>query len=234
MCRHVDGPARSGNRRSRMMCGAPSEGDRHQLNQASGRNCKAIIMSEMDFIIRAALSDDMNEGWVWIQTPSNESLDAQLEPRRIVRINRRSPRRSVYVELRRIDRNFRENYNEERRLRIVPQRDTLIMAEWYRDALGISETTHKDNETGTVRLCVGACRFRAWCSIRAACHHPDIIVRLGTRLGLCGVWLGLLGAFLGASSVRVLGCIPFLNEILAAVVFISGIVGLLASRGPAR
>ena len=190
--------------------------------------------SEIAFSIRAALSDDLKEGWVWVQTPSNRSLDSQLEPRRIVKISRRSPRRSVYVEVRKIDRNFRERYNHKPRIQISDQRDTLVIAEWYRDALGIFETTQSDNETGTVRLTVQRCNGRIWPSIRAACHHPDITVRLGTRLGLCGVWLGLVGASLGLLSVDALGCFPYRDEIVLGVVVVLAIFGLLASQGPTR
>ena len=189
-------------------------------------------MAEADFTVRAALSDDMNEGWVWIQTPSNQSLDSQLEPRCIVKISRRLSRRSVYVELRKIDQNFREKYGAKPRIRILEERDTLVLSEWYRDALGISKTTLADNQTGTVRLTVERCNRRIWASIRAACHHPNIIVRVGTRLGLCGVWLGVVGATLGLLSVDAFSCFPFRNEIMLGVVGILAVVGLLASRGP--
>ena len=192
------------------------------------------MRAEIAFNIRAALSDDLNEGWVWVQTPSNRSLDSQLEPRCVAQICRRSPRRSVYVEVRKIDQNFRKKYNHNPRIRISDQQDTLVVAEWYRDALGIRKTTQSDNQTGTVRLTVKRCNGGIWPSIRAACHHPDITVRLGTRLGLCGAWLGLVGASLGLLSMNVLACFPYRDEIMLGVVVVLAIVGLLASRGPTR
>ena len=191
-------------------------------------------MPEIDFTIRAALSDDMNEGWVWIQTPDSQSLDSQLESRCVVKISRRFPRRFVYVEVRKMDRNFRDKYNDKPRTPICRERDTLVMAEWYRDALGITRTTHKDNKIGTVRLIVKFCNSPIWPSIRAACHHPDISVRLGTRLGLCGVWLGLFGAYLGLQSVHAIDCLPAANMVLGGVAAILAIAALLASRGPIR
>ena len=66
------------------------------------------------------------------------------------------------------------------------------MAEWYRLALAISTTTKADNQTDTVPLIVVAARIWGWKPLRTACCHPDPVVRLGTRLGMLGLWLGLL------------------------------------------
>jgi hypothetical protein len=75
------------------------------------------------------------------------------------------------------------------------------MAEWYRRALAIRGTTNEDNSTGRVPLIVSEASLWGWRSLRAACHHPDPVVRLGTRLGMLGAWLGVLGVWLGVLGV---------------------------------
>ena len=66
------------------------------------------------------------------------------------------------------------------------------MADWYRKALAIGDTTKRDNETGTVLLRLKVIRLWGYRSLCFASHHPDPVVRLGTRLGMLGAWLGLL------------------------------------------
>ena len=154
------------------------------------------------YIIRAALHEEANEGWVW---------QGVLSSRTTLKISRNinGTTYSVYCQSRRIDDNFRDRYNqspdEKSRLekegkvcRIDIQKDrdvdTLVMGEWYRDALGGFGTTSGNN--GLVELEVAAYDVgwkRWWGPFRAAAHHPDIVVRLGTRLGVIGAWLGLVG-----------------------------------------
>lgn len=76
----------------------------------------------------------------------------------------------------------------------------IVMSGWYRDALDISQTTEDDIETSKATLAVYP--YEGWWGhLRAACQHPDVVVRLGARLGALGVWLGLLGVGLGALSL---------------------------------
>jgi hypothetical protein len=78
------------------------------------------------------------------------------------------------------------------RIDIDTRFDTLVMGEWYRDALSIAATTQSNNRTGAVPLVVKKVRCWGWRSLRSACHHPDPVVRLATRLGVLGTWLGLV------------------------------------------
>ncbi len=107
------------------------------------------------------------------------------------------------------------------------------MSEWYRDALGGFGTTNKDNKTGKVELCVKRAKLLAWRSVRAACHHPDIVVRLGTRLGVIGLWLGIVGSASSVTQGLDLGaaCSTWVN---LAIALLTAAVGLLACRGPRR
>lgn len=190
-------------------------------------------MTEVDFIIRAALSEETNSGWVWIQMTGKS-----FAPRTIVRIDRSggSRRFPTYVEVRKIDDNFRRNYNSDpSRISLVEDRDTLVMAEWYREVLGIPGTTSSDNETGRVALIVSPSRTPVWRSLRAGCHHPDLSVRLGTRLGMIGVWLGIVGIWLGASGSDALQDIARCIEVSGFVGCVAlAIFGIVAGRRPHR
>ena len=140
----------------------------------------------------------------------------------------------IYVEVRKIDDNFRGNYNcGAKRVSLVQNHDTLVMAEWYRKALEISRTTSSNNQTDTVRLAVRPSRIPVWRSLRAACHHPDLSVRLGTRLGMVGVWLGAVGIWLGLLGTGALKDIGSGIEILGLVCcLVLAMLAMLAGWGP--
>lgn len=149
------------------------------------------------YIIRAALHDESNEGWVWM----NDHVS-----RAIVCITNSDNNQYVYCQVRKIDENFRKQYNKDGRYKLTSA-DTIVTSQWYRDALGGFDTTEKDNKTGLVKLDVQpvGCLVQWWGSLRAAAHHPDIVVRLGTRLGIISAWLGLLG--IGNSVLQMnIGC----------------------------
>ena len=188
-------------------------------------------MTERNFIVRAALLEETNNGWVWMQM-----ADHSFPPRTIVRIERRVHERSfrIYAEVRRIDGNFRRIYKRDSmRIPLVENRDTIIMGEWYRDALAIPSTTCADNVTNTVRLDVASSRIRLWSSLRAACHHPDLVVRLGTRLGMVGVCLGFVGLWLGLLGLSPLPCLRYVTAVLAFISIIAlPILAFVAGRGP--
>lgn len=172
----------------------------------------------VDYIIRAALAEETNDGWVWICGPSQN-----LRSRTVVKIKRPGRCRSVYMEVRTIDCNFLRKYNADPHISLDCEQDTIVMAEWYRRALAIDSTTKQDNTTDRVPLVVKEARLCGWRSLRAACHHPDPVVRLGTRLGMLGAWLGMLGVWLGLLGVCAMsGAVPQIGF---------GFLGLLAVFG---
>jgi hypothetical protein len=137
--------------------------------------------------------------------------------------------------VRKIDCNFLSQYNndpKEVRVDINKNKNTIIMAEWYRRALAIRAPTNRDNKTDTVLLIVKKAKIWGWRSLRAASHHPDPVVRLGTRLGVLGAWLGLLGVWLGLLGV----CAMSSMALLAGFGFfgILGVTGVWATWGPPR
>jgi hypothetical protein len=158
--------------------------------------CKGKKGRGGDYIIRAALREEMNDGWVW--------LDG-FPSRTVIEIKNLNTGCSVICQARKLDDNYIEHYNSDQgRLRIGMGDNIIVMSGWYREALGISETTKDDISKATLVVCP----YEGWWGhLCAACHHPDIVVRLGTRLGALGAWLGLLGAVLGALSlVQADGC----------------------------
>lgn len=182
----------------------------------------------VDYIVRAALAEETNDGWVWICGPSQN-----LDSRTVVNIRRPNACRGVYTELRTIDCNFLRQYNDSpHTFCIRNKQDTIVMAEWYRTALAIRGTTSKDNEAGRVPLIVKKVKIPVWRSLRAACHHPDPVVRLGTRLGILGAWLGFLGVWLGLLGVCGMSSMALLVGF--GLLSLLGAIGVWAGLGPPR
>lgn len=178
------------------------------------------------YIIRAALHDEANEGWVWTR---------QYMSRTIVRIRNPKNKRSVFCQVRKLDGNFCEIYRDDPKKRRVPiiDADTVVMSQWYRDALGGLDTTNIDNKSGLVDLDIDPYEFywRWWGSLRAAAHHPDIVVRLGTRLGVIGVWLGLVGIGIPLLQM-ILSCEWAAFAVTAAVLIVFMALGTWACWPP--
>jgi len=144
-----------------------------------------------EYIIRVGLRDQSNDGWVWICGPTANQL--KLKPRTVIKVRPVGRRCAVYTEVRTIDPNFCDDYNDDpkkRRTAIDCAKDTIVMAEWYRNGLGIPKSG--PNDTPKSKLSIKKARLWGLRSLHAACHHPDPAVRLGTRLGMLGVWLGVL------------------------------------------
>ncbi len=145
----------------------------------------------MEYKTFAALAEESNSGWVWLW-PTDE-----LESRKIVKIVHNG--RKVFCECRTINDNFRNLYNRPPRISIPENpKNALIIGQWYRDALGGIKT--QDD----VPLAITPAKIPIWRAVRAAAHHPDVMVRLFTYLGVIAVWsaaLSLLASFLPANGV---------------------------------
>ncbi len=168
------------------------------------------------YTIFAALSDETNEGWVWFRSPS-------LPTRTIVKIYCRATNRTVFCESRKIDPNFVKQHNDRpHTAKIASTCEPLVISEWYRNALGGFAT-----KSG-VELEITQPRIPVWRDLRVSCHHPQIAVRLATRLGVLGTWLGNVG--LTAALLDLKSCLGGL--LLIAVAVIGAAIGFIACRGP--
>jgi len=176
------------------------------------------------YIIRAALQEETNNGWIWIALPS----------RSFVRI--RHGNCCAYCEVRDIrDKNFLHQYEADpKRIAISKPNETIVMAKWHREeVLGILKTTAKNNLDYRAELDVRRV-WGWWGSLRAACHHPDVVVRLGARLGVLGAGLGILGV---VPSVLIAICgdqHPFNDWFFVVAAVLIGMVGCYACRGAKR
>lgn len=138
--------------------------------------------------IFAAQSEDAQQGWVWLKKPN-------LPVRSIIKIKNTANGKSVYCEALQIDQNFLNSYNQLSRFTISNPSDALVINGWYRAALG-GISTQSD-----ASLSISPCNFW-WGKFKACTHHPQTVVRVAAWLGLISVVLGLLGAVLGAASLR--------------------------------
>jgi len=177
------------------------------------------------YIIRAARDEETSSGWVWMAMLS----------RTIVRISREG--RWVFCEVRDIrDQNFIDKYNSDSKRSQLKKNlcdETIVMAKWYRDALGGFRTTQKDNTVGRKQLDVIQPRLPGWRSLRAACHHPDSVVRLGARLGVLGAWLGIVG--LMPQALSAFGVDDAHNRWISSVLaLLVGAASIFACRGVRR
>lgn len=199
------------------------------MSEHSLRNPRLAMLCDggmVTYTIRAALADETNNGWVWLCGPSTKAF----ESRTVVKMRFTGRCHGVYAEVRMIDDNFIERYNEGRRVCIDKCRDTIVMSEWYRRSLGIHGTTNTDG----IPLIVKKARIWGWRSVRAICHHPDPVVRIGARLGILSVWLGLLGVWLGLLGAHILSSnvCPLRFEFLVLLIILA--VCVWACLGPPR
>ena len=194
----------------------------------------------MEFDVYAALHEETDKGWVWF-------LDPNLTSRMTVTIV--NGHKTLYCEYREIDENFLTLYNERSHTRKIDPEGTwaeahqkhdlhklnnprkfqniLVISGWYRDALGIGEKAQSCN------LDIKRPRCSAWADLRAACQHPEPGVRVATRVGLLGTWLGVLGlsAFVDALKQppgQLLTC-SSLSTVGVAVAF--AIMCVIAGKG---
>jgi hypothetical protein len=157
------------------------------------------------FVIRSSTQEESNIGSVWIGGPACNFKERRLI---IIWLPKRWWR-PLFVDARRLDWNFKERYNDDpKRLQDAtkgrvpipwaerrPTFNTIVMSEWYREALGIQRSTGRDNRAHRAKLghC-SVCWLVGWFGwLRAGCQSPDPVARFATRLGVLGAWLGLLG-----------------------------------------
>ena len=142
------------------------------------------------YTICAGMAEEDNGGWVWIQDP-------RLPSRTLIQLSRRLRGRkwTTFCEARFIDRNFIKGYSKDGRVDLVEQPNPMVISEWYRNALGGFPTAYQQTAQLDDRpipdIKIRKLRLWGWRALRGACHHPDMGVRVGTRLGVLGVWLGV-------------------------------------------
>ena len=92
-----------------------------------------------------------------------------------------------------LDSNFVTRYNNHPRRTIETPGTAIIASEWYRERLGISKHTDVDLDISSSDCAYGR--------MRACLDHPQVVVRLATKLAIWSVVLGVAGALLGALGI---------------------------------
>lgn len=173
----------------------------------------------MKFHIHTAIHEESNNGWVWARIPG-------LRSRAIVRITNLENNRSVHCEYRKIDDLFLDHYNRfkpDRSRQMVLAEKPIMINLWYRSALGI-ERIDVDAD-----LYFRPETFKVLGMIRAGSQHPDVITRLATRLGMLGVWLGMVSIVISLISLNAVPpCLRLLGITFMAA---TGVLGVFLSRG---
>jgi hypothetical protein len=137
-------------------------------------------MQTTQYLIRAALREDISSGWVWINT-------GNFEQRSIVLIKNPNTDKCIYCEILKIDKNFLKLYNKNGggRLNISENKPTLVINDWYRTKLGITSTNIN------CELIILSC-MNIWGKLSANRQNPQNIVRITFWLSLISVFLGIL------------------------------------------
>jgi hypothetical protein len=181
------------------------------------------------------LHEEMDKGWVYLGGGMG------IRSRALVRLKNldSGKRRSIFCEYVELERPDVDYYNSTTRGRIeIPPgsfSDVLVISKWYRSALDIPRRPSAG--PWTVHLDVKPAKLPGWNSVRAAVMHPDPAIRVGTRLGVLGAWLGMVALFpaLVAAITGVcprLGARPDLTLLCFAV--LTGALGCWACWGVKR
>jgi hypothetical protein len=173
------------------------------------------------YTIYPASEGEANEGWVWFKDPD-------LPSRTIVKIQNVATRHFVFCESRKIDAYFLENCKETHGFELQNPDDALFISAWYRNALGGFDPTSRSKKK--VEISVTPMKGWLWSNLRAASHHPDIVARLGTRLGVIGVWLGGIAL---APIILEFTVWPKCSKLIVLAVFavVLAVIGAYACRG---
>ena len=139
----------------------------------------------MKYRVFAALKEDINSGWIWIEHPL-------ITERKVVKITNLDTGKKAYCEALSIDENFLNEYNQEERFQIKIGEETrkIVINSWYRKHLGHiksqSEYSFEIKKKDTI-----------FGKIMASLKHPQIIIRVAFWLGIIIVGLGILSIIHG-------------------------------------
>jgi len=150
-----------------------------------------VTRASMKYTICAALEEEYDAGWVWLENPPFTSRTP---------IELRIPRTRwrTFCEARHIDQNFRDTYDAKPhtiKLKPVdgpPVDNPLVISQWYRHALGgVSTSRHREGQQTEIQI--RKLWFPGWRTLRVASHHPDMAVRIGLGMAMLGTWLAVVG-----------------------------------------
>lgn len=143
-------------------------------------------VTKMLYEVRAALSEETSYPHVWL---GGEPLPL----RSIILIKNRANGKKVTCEYRKVEPNFIKKYNSNKsRVSINENQPTIVIAEWYRDILGIKTRTLVDLDIS--RICF-------FSQTRMSLKHPDNVMRYAAKLARLSIYLGAIGVLLGLVGI---------------------------------
>lgn len=196
-------------------------GDTVDLERIQGNDLPSL------YAVHTALSDDSNEGWIWIR-PSSQNTDLQGEienKRSIVRIKinsstqnadlwkeienkggithrRKKLAKPLYAEALLADIHYLERWRENMGIKFGDDYNVIFISAWYRNLLCIGGI-------GTPMIIDLSLESRKSGSLRELWallyqyprNHPQVVVRTANMLAIIGFGLGVIGIGLGLFSI---------------------------------
>ncbi len=146
-------------------------------------------MASNKYIIKAALSEDINSSYIWFSSLPCSS-------REIVKIINTNTAKTVWCEVIVADDNYIKRYNQNPKTKDI-NKDIpfIVMNEWYREKLGLNKNIYCEIKIKS--LWIPASIRQLYASLA----HPDNTVRLAAYLAFISVGLGVAGLILGFISL---------------------------------
>ncbi len=148
-------------------------------------------MLPKNYILHAALHEDIAEGFVW--------LKGDVQARAIIEITNIANNARVVCEALQFEPNFLNRYNKAPRVTISEGNieSSIVINHWYRARLGWpGEPLRTRAECSLSIRPLGG----PFAKVRACLDHPQVMVRVSTWLGILGFFLGLIGTVLGLAG----------------------------------
>lgn len=144
---------------------------------------------EIDCYVLKARRQDMDRLCVWIKS---DKIGWKTD---IVRIATAGGK-TVYAQCRKVDHNYAEEFrkHEAQYAIIKGKADVVVMSQYYREKLGIEDSTQK---TTPLRITQANVIEDLWW---AACCHPERFAHISFRLAIVGVLIGLVSLWISLPS----------------------------------
>jgi hypothetical protein len=139
----------------------------------------------MKYDMYPSLWEDIDSGAVWISYPL-------LTSRMIAKVRNMETGRTVYCEVKMVDEYYMERYGAQPGRSGQIGENPIFASAWYRKQLGIQR------REGDVDLHIEEAES-IYGKVCACLHHPQVVVRIATVLGLWSVVLGAIGLALGVT-----------------------------------
>ena len=176
-------------------------GDSVDLEEIQG---KALLSL---YAVHQALSDDSNEGRIWIKPSSQNTELGNIKQgeRRIVRIKRKDAK-PVFSEALLADPGYLKRWEETRKVKGSELEDcnVIFISAWYRHSLGIEEEKFPVIiDLDDVKLLHPGSPRNLWALLyQYPRNHPQALVRSASMMGIIGFGLGVIGTGLGVVGIN--------------------------------